>query len=71
MLPFIAGAVIGAGVVVAIQKRKAIKENMIEGAKKAQEMAKDVSQTVSKKVDNLTKKDEEPQKENRVEKEVK
>lgn len=55
MLPFIAGAIVGIAGVIAVQKRKEIKEKMMEGAEKAQEMASDVAETVTEKIDALKK----------------
>ena len=58
MLPFLAGLVAGVAGVVAIQNRKEIKEKMIEGASKVQEVAKDVTDKVINKPEKEKPKEE-------------
>jgi len=65
MLPLIAGIVVGAVAVVAVNNRKEIKEKVIEGASLAKEKALDVQKTVTTKVESLKKKKDIP-----VEKEI-
>lgn len=71
MLPFIAGAVIGAAAVVVYNKNDKIKNTIDnsakkvkkvagEGFEKTKEFAKDAKATVSEKVDSLKSKDKEP-----------
>ncbi|MDC7243521.1 MAG: YtxH domain-containing protein [Sphaerochaetaceae bacterium] len=68
MLPFIAGAVIGAGAVVAYNKSDKIKNSIDSGAKKVKkvategfeitkEKAKDIKASVNDKVESIKSKD--------------
>ena len=68
MLPFIAGAVVGAAAVIAYNKSDKLKEGIDTGAKKVKtlaeegfektkELAKDVKATVEDKVDKLKSKE--------------
>lgn len=50
MLPFILGIAAGAAAVVAINNRKEIKERVVEGAEKVKETAKDIKESIGKKV---------------------
>lgn len=59
MLPLLAGVATGALAVVTYNNRKNIKDKMIEGASKAKEVAMDVKESVSEKVDCLTSKKDE------------
>lgn len=54
MLPFIAGAIAGVAVVVAVQKRKEIKEKMMQGAKYAQDTVSDATSDMKEKVHEMT-----------------
>jgi len=65
MLPLIAGIVVGAAAVVAVNNRKEIKEKVIEGATIAKAKAIDVQKTVTTKVESLKNKKDIP-----VEKEI-
>jgi len=72
MLPLIAGIVVGAVAVVAVNNRKEIKEKVIEGATIAKAKAIDVQKTVTTKVENLKNKKENTKEENtQIENEVK
>lgn len=70
MLPFIAGLAVGAGAVVAYNNNKEIREGIQSGANKAKEYAEagyektkeiacDVKETVSSKIDSLKSSKEE------------
>jgi len=65
MLPFIAGAVIGAGTVVAVQNRKSLRERFSKGisqvketlsnsASKVKDTVEDASSDMKKKVHDMT-----------------
>ena len=70
MLPFIVGAIAGAGAVVAIKNRKEIKEKVVVGATKVKDKACEVKQSVVDKVETLkTKELKFVDKEKKVEKE--
>lgn len=72
MLPLIAGIVVGAVAVVAVNNRKEIKEKVIEGASIVKDKAIDVQKTVTTKVENLkTKKVTTKAKDTQTEEEVK
>ena len=76
MLPFIAGAIAGVAVVVAVQKRKEIKEKMMQGAKYAQNTVNDATSDIKEKVHEMTaeenSKEEKPKEEkSKAETEVK
>jgi len=57
MLPLIAGIVVGAVAVVAVNNRKEIKEKVIVGATKVKEKASDVKECVVTKVEKLKTKE--------------
>ncbi|MCK5854944.1 MAG: hypothetical protein KAG56_06950 [Sulfurovaceae bacterium] len=54
MLPFIAGAIAGIAVVVAVQKRKEISHAISKGAKYAQSTVSDATSDMKEKVHEMT-----------------
>lgn len=58
MLPFIAGAIAGVAVVVAVQKRKEITHAISKGAKYAQSTVSEATSDMKEKVHKMTAKDE-------------
>lgn len=58
MLPFIAGAILGVGAVVAVNNNKKIKEKVVSGANSVKQTAIKAKEKVQEKVDCITKKDD-------------
>ena len=67
MLPFIAGAIAGIAVVVAIGKRKEISHAISKGAKYAQDTVSDATSGMKEKVHDMTAEDKAKEKKPEIE----